>query len=248
MKIQFFDTFINIKDSDEYFTAILRSLQSDERTKVFHYLNSHSFHTINTEPGFKDTFNSADYIIADGKSVVWAVKLLTGKNIKKVVFTYFFEEFLARYIEKQQIRVYFLGTTEENLQTAVANVRKQYPKIQIVGWNNGYFDRSKSFEIIADINNSRANILIVGMGIPTSEFWINENRDRLMVKCIFSVGGFFEFIAGNAKLAPKWIYESGVEWVFRIIQEPRRLWRRYLNANYYFISTILKKIIKNGSR
>ena len=248
MKSAFLSTFINIRNEEEYEKAILSTLDSNVGTKTFFYLNSHSFHTVETNPEFAAAFNSADFIIPDGYSIVLATKLLNGQKLKKVVFTYFFLERLAQRLAERKSKVYFLGTTSENLKRAISTIEKSFPEIQIAGFRNGFFNDSESGEIIEQINSSEADILIAGMGIPKSEIWLAEHKNELAVKCAISVGGFYEYVAGHLKLAPGWIYNSGTEWLYRLVQEPKRLWRRYLSANSYFIFRIAKAYFNHESK
>lgn len=116
--------------------------------------------------------------------------------------------------------------------------------MQVAGFADGYFTSNNEVDIVNNINSSNAEILIVGMGMPKSEIWIQTIKDKLTVKCIFSVGAFFDFASNEKKMAPGWFFNSGFEWIYRLLQEPERLWRRYLKCNFYF----LFKMITNSTK
>ena len=155
--------------------------------------------------------------------------------------TFFFER-LYKLFGDDRSKIYLLGGSTEIINKAVDEIKNNYSNLKIAGFYDGYFDlQLESDEIIAKINNSNADVLICGMGMPRTEIWIQENLEKLHVKCIFSVGGFFDFLAKEKKMAPKWFYNSGLEWIFRLIQEPRRLFERYIKSNSYFVTFLIKQ-------
>ena len=245
MKYNFEPCFVNIANEKEYINNISDTISSGSKC-TFYYLNSHSYYLANTNFKFNDAFNAADFIIADGYSIVWAIKILTGKKLNKLVFTYSFFTKLHKLFAELSAGVFILGGTEEVINSSREVFKNSYPDINLNGAHHGYFDaEQESDRIIELINSSNANVLIVGMGMPKSEIWINENLDKINANCIFSVGGFFEFLTKNKKTAPGWMYNSGIEWLFRLAQEPKRLFRRYLQANPYLVyKTIALKIRK----
>lgn len=237
------NTYINITNEEEYIKEIFNTLKNKQK-KVFFYLNSYSFLLFNNNKKFNDAFHIADFIIADGYSVVKAIKLLTNAEIKKVVFTYVYEKILAELFSKENVKIFCLGGSEESIRKFIANMELKFPNLNIVGYNDGFFiPGDESNTILKKINDSKAEVLIVGMGMPRSEVWIKENLKNINVNCIFSVGGFFEFLAGNKKQAPAIFYNSGLEWIYRLIQEPKRLFGRYLKANIYFVFRIIKFLL-----
>jgi len=240
------NTSINISNENEYINKIIKTLKNKQK-KVFFYLNSYSFYLFNANISFRNAFSQADYIIADGYSIVWANKLLNKIKIKKVVFTYSYIDKLGHLFERLGTKIFYLGGSIETINKFIEKTKLDFPKQVIVGYNTGHFDLKFTEEIIKKINNSGAEILIVGMGMPRSETWINSIKNQVEVNCIFSVGGFFEFLAGNKKQAPSFFYNSGLEWIYRLIQEPRRLFKRYLWANTYFIFKLFFAIIKHKS-
>ena len=234
---------INIFNENDYKEAIESSLKNRQK-KILFYLNSQVIYETNKNLDVENYIFNADYLIADGYSIVWAYQKLFNKKINKVVFTYSYYKFIRKLFIGNNISVYFLGSSNANITNAVKLERKLYPKLKIAGYHHGYFDKNhESEKIIKMINESSAEVLIVGMGCPIAEKWIIENKNKLNPTLIFSVGGFFDFLAKDKVSAPKWMYNSGLEWVFRLIQEPKRLFKRYLFANIYLIYHTIRKVI-----
>jgi len=245
MKYQLENCFVNIQNNTEYFEAIQNSLKGKNKT-IFFYLNSYSFYLANKNKEFGIAFNKADYIIADGYSIIWLLKVLKKLKIEKVVFTYSFFQNLEDLFLKEKSKVFILGGTQSVIEKA-AKKMKSKSKLNIVGYSNGFFNiETQNDEIIKQINHANPDILICGMGMPRSEIWIQKNLNNVNTKIIFSVGGFFDFLIGENKSAPKWMYNSGLEWLHRLIQEPNRLFKRYFIANTYLIHIVLKTKLKHA--
>lgn len=237
------NTFVNITNENEYIKYIFNTLNNKQK-KVFFYFNTFSFYLINYNIKFNKAFSKANYVIPDGYSAVFAIRIIYNKKIEKVVFTYTFTNKLAKLFEENKIKIFCLGGTKGSITKFYNKIKNDYPNLIISDFNDGYFDIERETDYIIDkINNSNADVLIVGMGMPKSEIWIMENLDKINVNCIFSVGGFFEFIAGNKKQAPSIFYNSGFEWTYRLIQEPLRLTGRYFKSHLYFIYRLTKFLL-----
>ncbi|MCH7826358.1 MAG: WecB/TagA/CpsF family glycosyltransferase [Bacteroidetes bacterium] len=245
MKIKLNNCFVNIKDESEYIEQIYKSL-NQKKNKTFFYLNSYSFYLVNKNQQFKDVFNKSDFVIADGYSIIWLIKHLYKININKVVFTYSFFNKLYRIFSNNNSNIYLLGSTQSKIEKSVKLLKSSKYNLNIVGSTDGFFDvQNENENIINDINNSQTEVLICGMGMPKTEIWVQNNLHKLNLDCVFSVGGFFDILLKNKNIAPKWLYNSGLEWIYRLIQEPKRLFWRYIKVNTYFIFYILKSVISN---
>ncbi|MBL1214843.1 MAG: WecB/TagA/CpsF family glycosyltransferase [Ignavibacteriae bacterium] len=244
MKYLFEPCFVNITDENEYLSKIDETIKSNSK-RTFFYLNSHSYYTANKNLKFKEALNKSDFIIADGYSIVWAIKKLSGNSINKVVFTYSFFDGMKKVFEQNNANLFFLGGTSEIISKSAEVMKRKFPNLNLTDFHHGYFDKeNESDSIIEKINASKANVLIVGMGLPLSELWIQENKDKINANCIFSVGGFFDVLSGSKRTSPKWLYNSGLEWVYRLFKEPGRLFGRYLRSNLFF----LKKLYFRNSK
>jgi N-acetylglucosaminyldiphosphoundecaprenol N-acetyl-beta-D-mannosaminyltransferase len=168
--------------------------------------------------------------------VAWASRFL-GKSIARAHTLDFFDTLLEIAIVKN-ISFYLLGGKEEIIRKTVDNLKKKFPALNLVGFHHGYF--AKEEMIIKEINLLKPDILIVGMGIPLQEKWFYKYRETLDIHLCWAVGSVFDILSGFYKRAPQWMINSGLEWTYRLIQEPGRLWRRYLFGNLVFIYHVLK--------
>jgi N-acetylglucosaminyldiphosphoundecaprenol N-acetyl-beta-D-mannosaminyltransferase len=137
---------------------------------------------------------------------------------------------------------YFLGAHEDTLERATTRLRQHYPKLKIAGSHNGYFGPQEEECIIERINQSRADCLFVGMPSPKKESFLHRNRDRIRVPVQIGVGGAFDVVAGEVQRAPIWAQRAGLEWLFRLAQEPRRLAWRYAHGAVIFFGMLLRDL------
>lgn len=184
-------------------------------------------------------------INADGQSIVWASKLL-GKPIPERVTGIDLMMELLKLSAEKGYGVYFFGAREEVVNKLVINLKEQYPNLNIAGYRNGYFNKEDEPQIIEDMKKSKADILFVGFSSPQKEYWLDENIDKLGIPFCMGVGGSFDVIVGKTKRAPRWMQKSGLEWFYRFIQEPKRMWKRYLVGNFKFLCITLKERFKIG--
>ncbi len=192
----------------------------------------------------KNIYNSADLVTADGVPLVWASKFL-GPSIKgRVTGLDLLPEFSKISAEKGY-RYFFLGAAE-GVATKLANHLKGLnPGLNVVGtYSPPFADQFSEIEnnkMIDMINKSKADILWVSLTAPKQDYWIAEHFDRLNVSIAIGVGAAFDVVAGNIKRSPKWMQRAGLEWLFRLIQEPRRLSKRYLVEAPQFIPLVVKQ-------
>jgi exopolysaccharide biosynthesis WecB/TagA/CpsF family protein len=177
---------------------------------------------------------AGDLILADGMSVVWSLRAL-GRHIPERVTGVDLMARLLGAAGKNRLRVYFLGAGREVVKELVERTRTQNAGIEIAGFRDGYFAPEDHFGIVEEIRTSRAHMLFVGMPSPFKETWCELYRDRLDVPLIIGVGGSFDVLAGFIKRAPRWVQSLGMEWFWRLMMEPGKLWRRYLTTNSEFI-------------
>ncbi len=186
---------------------------------------------------------SADIIMADGMAVVWASRLLHRPLPERVAGIDLMHGMLRRGSERHY-RVYCLGATDEVLQMAVSRVRELYPGVVIAGQRNGYFRPDEEPEIIAAIREAEADILFVGMSPPKKEVFLARWSATLNVPVCHGVGGAFDVLAGKARRAPERWQRLGLEWLYRVKQEPHRLWWRYLVTNTIFCGMVLAEMLR----
>lgn len=191
-------------------------------------------------PQLKQSVESADLINADGAGVVLASKLLGNPLVERVTGIDLMEKIVEMaYVNKYKI--FFFGAKEEVIQKLVDKYLRKYNYDIIAGFRNGYFVKAQEPVIAQQIADSKANILFVAMTSPLKENFLFENREVLRsVNFTMGVGGSFDVIAGYVKRAPRWMQNSGLEWFYRVYQEPKRMFKRYLVGNAKFMYLTLQ--------
>lgn len=184
-----------------------------------------------------------DIINIDGMGVVWAARLLGHKVPERVTGIDLFFALNER-ASHTNLSVFYLGATEEVVTKAVANMQRQYDKLNIAGYHHGYFWDDEE-AVVKQIKASGANILFVAVTSPKKERFINKWKQELGVQFVMGVGGTFDIVAGKTKRAPKWVQDNGFEWAYRLMQEPKRMWKRYLSTNSKFAWMLIKAILRN---
>ncbi|MBC1210475.1 WecB/TagA/CpsF family glycosyltransferase [Listeria booriae] len=218
----------------------------EARTPVQHVvINANKINLMQKDEKLRAIVNSSPLINADGASILLAGKMLGKKVPERVAGIDLMDEVLQLANEKAY-RVFFFGATEEVVRKVVMASSEKYPNVQIVGHENGYFKASESATIADDIRHSQADIVFVAFSSPKKEFWIHEQLERMNVPFVMGVGGSFDVIAGKTKRAPRWMQNAGLEWFYRFIQEPVRMFERYIGGNLIFLGHILKAKKKAG--
>ena len=188
--------------------------------------------------------NEADLINADGQAVVWASKVL-GKPLKERVAGIDLMQNLVELAYNNNHKIFLFGAKEEVVKKVIAIYTKKYSKNLIAGYRNGYYNKEDEASIAKEIASSGANMLFVAITSPKKENFLYEFKNELKaVNFIMGVGGSFDVIAALTKRAPIWMQNNGLEWFYRFIQEPKRMWKRYLVGNSKFIYLVFKEKFK----
>jgi len=188
------------------------------------------------DPDFQRIVNGADLVTPDGMPLVWALKLLGIKQAERV-YGPTLTTIVCREAARQGVPVGFYGGTDEVLEMMKANLLRDYPNLDIAYIYSPPFrppTDEEDRQVVEDILNSGAKILFVGIGCPKQERWMAAHKDRLPMP-LLGVGAAFDFIAGIKPQAPRWMQKMGLEWLFRLISEPKRLWWRYIYHNPRFV-------------
>lgn len=186
---------------------------------------------------FRNLVNKLDMVVPDGQPVRWALNDFHKVNLKDRVAGPILTDHVLAKANDKALGIYLYGSTAETLEKMKKVIRQKYPKIIISGTHADRFREATAEEDIEDIkkiNESGAHIVLVGRGCPRQEKWV-ANHLGLINAPMLAIGAAFDFIAGNIVLAPKWIQDSGFEWFYRLVQEPKKLWKRYLITNSHFI-------------
>ena len=191
----------------------------------------------------RESIVSCDIINADGQGIIWASQLL-NKPLPERVAGIDLMENLVELAAQRKYRIFFLGAKEQILHKVIQTYSEKYGSEIIAGYNNGYFKPEEEEKIARKIADSHADILFVAMSSPKKEIFLNTYKDLIKTPFIMGVGGSFDVVSGFVKRAPMWMQASGFEWLYRTLQEPRRMWKRYLFGNSSFIYLVLKEKFK----
>ncbi|SRR5258706_10991279 len=186
---------------------------------------------------FRHLLNKLDMIVPDGQPVRWALNSFYKVKLKdRVAGPILAKHVLAKANEKS-LSIYLYGSTPATLERMKNIITESYPFITIAGVHADRFRDATKEEYNADIkkiNESGAQIVLVGRGCPRQEKWVSDHIGKIHAP-MMAIGAAFDFFAGNIKHAPKWMQNVGLEWLYRLLQDPKRLWKRYLSTNLYFI-------------
>jgi N-acetylglucosaminyldiphosphoundecaprenol N-acetyl-beta-D-mannosaminyltransferase len=194
----------------------------------------------------RDDVLSSDIILADGAGVVLASRILARPLPARVTGIDLMFEMLSL-SNRRNYRVYCLGATEEVLNIVADKIAAEYPGAILAGRRNGYFSAEEEDEIAHEIRNARPDILLVAMTSPKKESFMAKWMDVMDVPVVHGVGGSFDVMAGKVERAPEGWQKMGLEWLYRVKQEPGRLWRRYLVTNILFGWLLLKELLTGKS-
>lgn len=238
-KIKIFNTTIDNLTMVETLSLVEKAIQNESQI-IYADVNADKIVTLQHDKLIQEYFREATIVNADGQAVIWAAKLL-GYPLKERVTGVDLMNELVRLSAKKKYTIYFLGAKEEVVSTLVNKYKNLYGEELIAGYRNGYFTHKEEQEIVEDIKKSNANILFVAITSPKKEEFLHQYKKELEnVNFIMGVGGSFDVHAGYIKRAPKWMQKAGLEWLFRVYQEPGRMWKRYLIGNTKFIALFTK--------
>jgi len=217
-----------------------------ETKKQIHHtvVNAGKVVLMQTDKELEKSVIEADIINADGQAVVWAANLL-GKHLPERVSGIDLMEKLLKISFEKGYKCFFLGAKQEVTKKVIEIYREKYSSEIIAGYRNGYFLEEEEESIAKKISESGANILFVAITSPKKEIFLNKYKYQLKnINFIMGVGGSFDVISGKTSRAPLWMQNIGMEWFFRFVQEPRRMWKRYLVGNSKFIWMVFKELIR----
>jgi len=210
-------------------------------------LEKHNYVTVNNvhtiiegvkNKKYKQIINTSFLSLPDGKPLSIVAKLKGVKNISRIFGPTLFEKTLE-WGQKDGIKHYFFGSSEETIMKMLNNIRTKYPAAIIAGYYSppykDKFDEEENNLFLKNMNESGADIFWISLGAPKQELWMYENYKKLNHGVMIGIGAGFSYLAGETKHAPKWMKDFALEWLYRLIQEPKRLWKRYLITNSLFL-------------
>ena len=236
-KVELFGVPVELLTIDETVERC-RELIEQQRPVQHAFINAAEVVMMEDVPRFRETLAACDLVNADGQSIVWAARLL-GVPLRSRVAGPDLMERLIGLAERDDYPVYFLGTRAEVLERFEAVVRRMHPRLRIAGRHHGFFTDDDA--VVEDIRRSGARLLFVAISSPRKEFFLAQNLERIGPLFAMGVGGSFDLVAGVLRRAPRWMQDAGLEWLFRLLQEPRRMWRRYLIGNARFLGLTFRE-------
>lgn len=220
-------------------TALLRECLDHGFRGCFSYVNVHALNLAFVHPWFSLFLKESLVTYCDGQGVRLGAAML-GKSLpERIVMSDWIYD-VCELAVLREVPIYFLGSKEPVIERAISALKEMYPELQIAGWHHGHISEIDSEVVVQLINRANPQLLIVGMGMPLQEEWILRHRDRLNAQIILNAGSCFDYVAGVKKRCPNWMGAMGLEWLHRLMKEPRRLWKRYLIGNPLFLLRIMR--------
>ncbi|AWB94025.1 glycosyltransferase [Aeromicrobium chenweiae] len=198
---------------------------------------------LRSDPLLRESLLECDVLLADGQSVVWASRVLGQPLPERVAGIDLFEQLLGL-ADRDHRSVYLLGARPSVLRAVEDAVERRWPGVRVVGSRDGYFDAGDSDEVAATIASSGADMLFIAMPSPKKEIFLGTHGATLGVPVLHGVGGSFDVVGGITKRAPERWQRWGMEWLYRVLQEPGRLWRRYLTTNTAFVVLLVRERLR----
>lgn len=214
---------------------------------VILYLNLHGFRLASRLPWLSDFFLHAPMVICDGDGLRLGLKILGKQPPPKIGLTRWIWD-LAGFSEKEGYRMFLLGSGPGVGEDAARNLCRRFSKLQVAGVHHGYFSHQgdENQKLIGEINRLRPHILIVAFGTPLQEKWLRENWKSLDVPVFVSGGAVLDYAAGRLGEAPPWMIRAKLEWLFRIYEEPARLFWRYATEIPYFFGKVMLEVLRSS--
>ncbi len=219
---------------------------------VINTINGHSYTVAKKDQFFKEALKASDILLPDGDSVVLAVKILSGVRIQKVA-GYDLFMYLMKMLNEQNGSCFFLGAMEETLDKIKSRISMEFPNVRVGSFSPPFkveFSKEDNTLMQKHVSRFCPNVLFVGMTAPKQEKWVHVNKEKLDAHIICSIGAVFDFYAGTAKRPPQWMIKLKLEWLGRLLKEPKRMWRRYLVSTPVLLIDVLRykfKIIRPGN-
>jgi N-acetylglucosaminyldiphosphoundecaprenol N-acetyl-beta-D-mannosaminyltransferase len=226
---------------NNFFLSSLETLSHEKL--LITTLNAHSYNIAQKNLAFSEALKHSDVLLPDGISIVWAKHFLDGTALKKIAGADLFHYEMNR-LNESKGSCFFLGSTAHTLQLIKAKAALEFPHVKVETYSPPFkstFNDRDTTAMLDAIRQFNPDVLFIGMTAPKQELWAYEHFKAIQAKHICCIGAVFDFYAGTTHRAPQWLITLGLEWLFRFVSEPKRLWKRYLIGNTQFIFLILKE-------
>jgi N-acetylglucosaminyldiphosphoundecaprenol N-acetyl-beta-D-mannosaminyltransferase len=224
---------------------IVQAMESDRPRRVC-FVNADCVNLALHDAQYRETLRTADLTFADGIGMRLA-GILLGRQVRDNVNGTDLFPRLCEALDGRGKRIFLLGARPGTAQRVAEWIAGRYPAIVVSGCRDGYFSPAEEADVIQQVHDSQSDLLLVAFGAPRQDVWIDQHLAELGVKVALGVGGLLDFFSGRIPRAPRWVRRLGMEWCYRLYQEPRRLARRYLLGNPVFLARVLRERIAGGS-
>lgn len=219
---------------------LIEEIIKEKRPKLVVLANAHTLNLACELELYRKVLKNAGLILRDGTGVGWALRRKGSKPGHNFVGTDFIPVFCKR-TNGKKYKLFMLGARPGLAERAAKTIKRLAPEIQITGCHHGYFNDRQRYGIINKVNQTNSDILLVAMGNPKQEIWIESCLEEINVPACIGVGALFDYLSGHMVRAPRWVLNAGMEWVFRLAVEPKRLWKRYVIGNLKFIFRVYQE-------
>ena len=237
------NTYVNALSMDDTVAEVEKIIAGKKPTQHV-VINASKVNLMENDAKLREIVNACPLINADGASIVWAAKKLGVPLKERVTGCDLFQKLVEAAAEKKY-KIYLFGAKEEVVRKVKSVFEEKYPILQIVGYRNGYFTEADEPEIVRDMAQSGADMMFVAFSSPKKEYWVHKYLDEINIPFVMGVGGSFDIVAGVTERAPLWWQNHGLEWLYRFIQEPRRMWKRYIIGNAKFVVLTYRYVFKS---
>jgi len=225
--------------TEAFIRRVIGWAKESSRIHLITYLNAHCINLYFKDAQYAQIVDAADCVYADGQAVIWASRFLRQSLPERVNAGDFFPQFCAL-CAREHLPIYLLGSYPGVAEKASMKLLKNVSGLQVSGYHSGFFKPEEEPILVRKIREARPAILLIGMGVPRQEQFAAAHRAEWGVPVVWCVGALFEYYAGRTTRAPVWMRRLGLEWLFRLIMEPRRMGKRYVLGNIAFLAKIMK--------
>jgi N-acetylglucosaminyldiphosphoundecaprenol N-acetyl-beta-D-mannosaminyltransferase len=227
------------------FNQLLKQLP-DQQKLLITTINAHCYNVSERDEVYREALINSDVLIPDGISVVWAIRFLYNQKVKKIAGADLFFYEMQR-LQQTGGKCFFLGSSNTTLKQIKQKINNEYPNIKVGTYSPPFkpeFSQQDNAAMLEAINVFQPDVLMIGMTAPKQEKWAYQHYNQLQVGHICCIGAVFDFYGGTVNRAPQWMIKVGLEWFYRLIKEPKRMWRRYLIGNIVFMGHVIIEKIK----
>jgi N-acetylglucosaminyldiphosphoundecaprenol N-acetyl-beta-D-mannosaminyltransferase len=245
-KLSFLGIAIDDLTSEDLVAAVSESVRQRRQTRIYN-VNVNAMNIARADERFARSLNEAEVVFCDGYGVKLGARLLGVRISHRLTHMDWIDLMFAQ-LERDGRSVFLLGGKRVVTRACALRISERYPNLRIAGWHHGFFEKegAASDAVVRLVNTTEADVLMVGFGMPLQEFWLDANREALSAPVLMSVGALFEWYSGAERRAPSWMSQRGVEWLWRLMHHPVRLFPRYVIGNLAFGVTLLRRWIAGG--